>query len=285
MDDQHAPQPTADSTPATASDDAEQMADIGRLIEQKRKELGIPEYVPKPKAEPTPEQIERQKQRQEEELERRRRVEEWERQRPEREKRARWAAFVEARGCRYADCRLENFIAQTQEQRKVKTAVRAFAAKLSEHIAAGDNVLLHGPCGTGKDHLVVGLAWLAINAGRTVEWRDGATLYSDWRDSIDAKRSERAILDELKRPDVLMVSDPVPGRSAITDWQAEQLAKVMDARYNARRPVWVTANVSAPQYLDGLTIPRFADRLSEGNSLSLFMNWESWRQRKNVAAG
>lgn len=236
----------------------------------------IPKAVSKAPRVLTPEQIDKQKKLEAEDRE-------WQKQAEhqirEGEKRRWWARYIAAAGKRYENCRLDNFEAESPAQRKAITKIRAFAAKLADEIAAGHNLLIHGPVGTGKDHVLTGLIWLAIQAYKTVEWRDGATMYAEWRDAMDRNTSEQSLIERLIEADVLAISDPVPGRSAITDFQAERLGKIIDARYRNNRPTWITSNVSSIEQLESLTSARFTDRFADDNCLRVFFNWESWRQR------
>lgn len=200
-------------------------------------------------------------------------------------KQAAWKRYIAARGKRYENCRLETFIAERPDQRKAITKVRAYAANLSEHIKAGHNLLLVGSVGTGKDHLQSGLIWLAIQAGHSVEWRDGSELFSQWRDAITLKISEQKLLAPLVDADVLAISEPMPGRGPVTDFQAERLSQIIDARYARERATWITANLIDAEQFSELTSHRLVDRLADSNSVIVACNWPSFRKAKAKADG
>ena len=65
---------------------------------------------------------------------------------------------------------------------------------LSSGVASGVNVVLAGPPGTGKDHLLTALMWQACKFGFSVEWVNGLDLFAEYRDAIDGSTTESALL-------------------------------------------------------------------------------------------
>lgn len=188
------------------------------------------------------------------------------------------AAFVEAVGQRYRDCTLENFQITSPAQRKVVDAIWDYGDHVSERVAAGTNVVLFGPSGSGKDHMLCGLARTAIAAGVSVAWRNGRDLFGHFRDAMDdQKESEGDILEALWKPDVLAISDPLPPSGPLSPYQQDTLYRVVDLRYRACRPLWMTLNVKDGQEADDRIGVPIVDRLRDG-ALALSCNWASHRK-------
>ncbi len=178
---------------------------------------------------------------------------------------------------RYATCSLENFERATSAHEKAAAAVAAYARSVSDRIASGDSVILYGPCGTGKDHLLAALVRSAIEVNRRVAWRCGLELFREARDRIDAELPEGPFVAALVRPDVLCVSDPLPPFGDLSQFQATLMLDIVNGRYDRGRPTWITVNVKNRIELETRLGAQAVDRLSHG-ALSVFCNWATYRQ-------
>ena len=182
------------------------------------------------------------------------------------------------RGSRYEKCTLEHFITRNAAQRKVVAAMMDYAADLRGYVGGGRGLLLLGPSGTGKDHLVAALFNPAVDARLSVKWISGALLFSRLRERIDSTgESERKLLEEFTLPNILAISDPVPVGCELTGYQRVMLYQIVDARYNNRRPCWVTINASSGAEVDAKLGAPIVDRLRDG-ALSLACDWPSYRK-------
>lgn len=188
-----------------------------------------------------------------------------------------WKVFIEQRGERYAYCTLENYTVSSQQQEHAVGQVREYIANISERIATGVNLILFGPKGTGKDHLLAAAAREAIRNDFTVLWRNGMDLFGDVRDLFDRQMSEKAFVDKLVRPSVLYISDPLPPVGKLTEFQMTMLFRLLDARYSRNRSVWCSVNVSGPGEAEERLAPQNVDRLRDG-ALAIYCNWESFRR-------
>lgn len=215
----------------------------------------------------------------EELLQREIKLAEREKERELREKYERWTEFIRARGERYATCKIDSFVADTEQSRHAVAAMTEYCRTIPERLDDGDGLILFGPKGTGKDHLMVAAAREAIRSGRRVKWQNGMDLFGDVRDMLDGNDSERAFIDRLISPDVLYLSDPLPPMGKLTDFQASMLFRVIDGRYSRRRATWATINVSGRTELDERLGPQNADRLVDG-ALAIFCNWPSYRKAR-----
>jgi DNA replication protein DnaC len=200
-------------------------------------------------------------------------------------KRASFAAAVQgnmgrllsARGDRYRDCTLATFRCDTGPQSLAVEKLRAYCQNINEHANEGTGVFLFGPCGTGKDHLAMAIARaFVLQTSHRVEWASGAMLFEQLRDSFDGKRSEGEVMGGYRNAPLLWLSDPVPVKGELTQYQAEALYRLIDARYNARKPTLVTANLG-PGEADGVLGPAIARRLRE-STIQVHCNWAPFKK-------
>lgn len=269
----------SDSTrPGTSSGD--EAAEIAALVAKRRSEQGVTNFPPRRPhitaiTAISGEQLESriaEIQRQQEEQAKQER--EWQRQET-------WGRLVRDRGERYAKCRLANYRAATDAQRAALEFLNDYATNIVERISGGVNVLLLGPAGTGKDHLQMGLCWWAVKEFRSVQWVNGTSLWVRFRQTFgdDAVDDEQDVIDELTAPDVLAISDPLPPRGPLTDYQASMLFEVIDSRYSRMKPTWVTLNVASREEAEQRIGAQVVDRLGHG-ALVVKCNWKSYRREQ-----
>jgi len=191
----------------------------------------------------------------------------------------------EQRGRRYQNCTLENFETGGVEAKiQVLEELRTYQDGVREMIEAGCNLVLTGPVGTGKDHLLAALFEPAIALGKTLVWTSGARLFARMRDRIEPigrQESESRVLAEYQRPDVLVISDPMPLAGQLTQYQRAVLYAIVDERYNHCRAIWCSINARGRREADETIGSAIVDRLVDG-ALSLSCNWPSFRHAGNA---
>lgn len=214
-------------------------------------------------------------------------------------------------GRRYEKRTLGNYQCIDPKQNETIELLEKYCENILEHLENGVNILLHGPAGSGKDHLLIGLAkkvlikcgvdksirqraWykyerlqsgiFLYNKDQTkvvsvyIHWVNGADLFGDIRDSMDKKsQSESSILDELIAPDILILSDPLPPRGPLTDFQAVTLFRVFDGRYRQCKPTWLSVNAVDKAEMNERMGVQLVDRLRDG-ALCIHTNWPSYRK-------
>lgn len=193
------------------------------------------------------------------------------------------------RGERYADCTLDSFDVASDAQQRVVGQLRDFIDDLRANILDGRGLILYGPRGTGKDHLLFAAMRRAVELGLTpmpldcdteprdtLAWRNGVDLIGDFRAQI-GERGESDFYAAMAAHRVLAISDPLPPSGSLTEFQAAGMFRVIDARYSRRRPTWLTINVASRRELDDRLGAQTADRLIDG-SLTLHCSWDSYRQ-------
>jgi DNA replication protein DnaC len=105
-------------------------------------------------------------------------------------------------------------------------------------------LLLIGPAGVGKTHLVAALLTQILSGdtgshGRFYKMRD---LLRAMRDSYNPaiQTTERQILEPILTCDLLVLDDL--GAERMTDWVADTMDLIVDTRYSAGRPIVATTN-------------------------------------------
>lgn len=190
--------------------------------------------------------------------------------------------LTRSRGVRYAECTLGNFDlygphSQQEMQQVVVDSVREYCRNMATNAADGYGVFLFGPCGTGKDHLATFVARVFIQTTTDpVRWVCGAELFQNLRDSFDGKKSEGEVLRPYVTAPMLWISDPLPVKGELSQFEASALYRLIEARYSNRRPTVMTANLG-PSEADRQFGPAMARRLRE-TTLQLYCNWPSYRR-------
>ena len=192
----------------------------------------------------------------------------------------RWADFVSKRGCRYAGCTVSNFTPPNDAAKAVLEGVNGYLAKLHEHVTDGNGIVFYGSAGTGKDHLMAACIRRAIECGFSFHWENGIELFARLRSLIQQNElNETYESENLTRPQILAISDPLPVRGDLKDFQANFLFDVLDARYSQCKPTWATLNVATREELDQRLGTQNADRLLD-RATPLFCSWPSHRKAR-----
>jgi DNA replication protein DnaC len=139
-------------------------------------------------------------------------------------------------------------------------AVRRYVQSIEEHLDAGRGLWIQGNVGTGKTTLAMLVSKAALDAGRSVAIYSLPRLLNLLRESMDSQEGKLDFIDRLTAVDLLHVDDL--GAEHRTDWVLEQLYSIVNARYEAERPIVATTNLM-PDELSERLGPRTVSRLVE----------------------
>jgi DNA replication protein DnaC len=180
-------------------------------------------------------------------------------------------------GPRFSEATIDSYQVGTPEQARVMTAVKEYVVDIRDRVAKGGGVVLFGAAGTGKTHLLAAIAKAAIQADLTVEWQNGQDLFAAFRNAIDGDECEADIIRKLAGSDVLVLDDLLPPSGKLTEYQAGNVYRIVDARYCQCRPTMVSMNTASGLEAEHGMGSQVVDRLRHG-ALTLFCNWDSARK-------
>lgn len=201
-----------------------------------------------------------------------------EREQAEREKQARIEAKLNVAGipARFRDRTLENFVADTEEQREALATAKSFIESWPRHKKAGTSVVFSGNPGTGKSHLAIAILQHVLESGTGIYLNvlDLVRMVRDtWRRT---GQSETEVLDMLGRLDLLVIDEV--GVQYGTDGEQVVLFDVINRRYRDCKPTIMLTNLRAKEFEEFVGARTF-DRLKEGGIWQRFA-WDSYRGRK-----
>jgi DNA replication protein DnaC len=182
-------------------------------------------------------------------------------------------------GERYFGATIDSYRATTPDQQKIVHAVKKYTATLATHRNACEGIVFYGPVGTGKDHLAYTVAMSAAAQGLQVQWVRCRDWFGRIRDAMGSDRKEASIIAELVKPDLVVLSDPLPPFGALTQHQADMLYQALEGRYSRNLFSITTLNVEGDEEADERMGAGVWDRLCHG-ALLLQCNWPSYRTPK-----
>jgi len=179
---------------------------------------------------------------------------------------ARYTAF---RGS-LQECTFENF--NTASDERVVVAYNATVRFVQGEVPW---VYLYGPPGNGKTHLAAAVVNRLIARGRAVLFTTAPELLAMIREGFDGGQAEN-LIGLCQRVPWLVVDDL--GAERLTDWAAEVLFRVFNARYTTRAHTLVVSNVQP----DDIPEPRLRSRFLDGGLCLVVPNGAGdYRQRQS----
>lgn len=185
-----------------------------------------------------------------------------------------WKAIVKTAGTRYENAATTNFDQPTELHRNAVELVRQYMQAMDQ---LEKSLILFGPVGTGKDHLMMATLRCAVfRFGYTAAWVDGQSLCSAVRDNYASDETERPLVDFCCRSDLFAISDPLPSEGKLTAHQQNVLGMILDGRNRFFKPTIATVNVATKKELYDRLGDRNAERLRD-KAVFVPCNWPSYR--------
>lgn len=160
---------------------------------------------------------------------------------------------------------------------EVMKAARNYVDHFKEFRKNGKGLLLYGNVGTGKTYVAASIANALVDKGIPVLMTNFARIANKLQESFEGRQ---AYLDNLDRFDLLVIDDLATERR--TEYMAEIVFNVVDARYRSGLPMIITTNLG----LEAIKTPpnmadnRIYDRILE-KCFPIEVKGKSHR-RKNV---
>lgn len=127
-----------------------------------------------------------------------------------------------------------------------------------------ENLILKGPYGTGKTGLLVGIVRVLCDryalSGRRIHFTTGADLLDDLRHGYD-DGTHAQTLARAKSIALLAIDDL--GAEKPNEWVLERLFVIVNARYEAMLPTFITTNYGLDELKNERVGPRVLERLLE----------------------
>ncbi len=139
---------------------------------------------------------------------------------------------------RFARATLDNFTNLDDDMKRHLKAMRAWLKTFNPVSSRG--LVLSGPVGLGKTHLLVALTRELVTRGINVRFVDFFQLLSILRDGFGSDRSELSTLEPLIAVDVLAIDEIGKGRNS--EWEKNILDQLIMGRYNRNRTVIASTN-------------------------------------------
>lgn len=180
---------------------------------------------------------------------------------------------------RFTSKTLQNYDAQTPEQRAALTFAKRYAEDFAAIMKTGRSAIFLGRPGTGKSHLACAIGQHAIRQHRAsvlfiTVLRAMRSIKDTWVKGSEV--SESQAIAALVSPDLLILDEV--GVQFGSDFEKNTLFDVLNERYERRRPTLFLSNLTK-QEIAGFLGERVMDRIREDGGKVIPFTWESHRGR------
>lgn len=153
-------------------------------------------------------------------------------------------------------------LVEPQRDRENFNAFNTFAL-LARHYSRQDRgIVLMGPPGVGKTHLVAGFIYeIVFRHGVPALFQDFSELLKRLRSAYSRDEPEESVIDPLIHVDVLVVDELGKGRNS--PWELTVLDTIISQRYNNRKTSVFTSNYTESRHSTLAERVRAKDRMDD----------------------
>lgn len=182
-------------------------------------------------------------------------------------------------GKRYRGKGFDQYLPTCSDAEKIKAKCQGFARTFSDRLDAGDNLLMLGNFGTGKNALAAAICQEIALGGftsvHTTVLKMLRRIKSTWHKKSD--ELEQDVIDAFILPDLLVVDEI--GVQFDTVSEKLLIFEALNGRYEEQKPTILISNLVELADLSTFLGARVMDRMREGQTGILRFTWESYRGR------
>lgn len=131
------------------------------------------------------------------------------------------------------------FANDDRQNARISDAMQNYVKNFTEFRKDGKGLLLYGPVGTGKSYYAASIANALIDNGYSCLMTNFARLTNKIQGMFEGKQE---YIDSLNRYSLLIIDDL--GVERKTEYMAEQVYNIIDARYRSGLPFIITTNLT-----------------------------------------
>jgi DNA replication protein DnaC len=177
---------------------------------------------------------------------------------------------------RFADRTIDNYVADSEGQKRALEFAKQFAADLCADSLRGRSAIFSGGVGTGKTHMSVAIALEGMKAGKSAMFTTVQRITRDVKSTFkrDSDLSENDIIESLIYPSLLIIDEI--GVQFDSKFEHNLIFDVINSRYEKRLSTILLTNLS-PKDVKQVLGDRVFDRLREDGGQCVSFDWGSYR--------
>ena len=180
-------------------------------------------------------------------------------------------------GKRFVGVTFDDYVPTCDDAARVKGSCRQYAETFANRLAGGDNLIMLGNPGTGKNMLAAAICNRLAADGfqplHTTAMRLVRRITETWGSGSTEK--EQAVIDSFSIPDLLVVDEV--GVQFGSRKEEILLFEALNGRYEEKKPTVIISNLSKDE-IEHYLGARVLDRFYEGKSAILEFCWDSYRR-------
>jgi DNA replication protein DnaC len=180
---------------------------------------------------------------------------------------------------RFKDVTVWNWQHGMDQQRVIWEWIRDYCNHSAVVMQNGRSFVFFGAPGSGKTHLAIGTLRHFIESGRSGRYTTVMTMLGRIKDTYNkhADETENKVISYFAEVDLLVIDEV--GRSLDTQYEVAQFFRILDLRYQNRKPTALVSNMAVEKLREFLG-ESIVDRLMESSGKVHAFDWPSYRNKK-----